>query len=54
MDNVTSSPTSQSPDHVPGYGLTGIRERLALVAGTLTTERARGGARWVLAAEVPE
>ncbi|MBT2481868.1 sensor histidine kinase [Streptomyces sp. ISL-94] len=54
VDNVTSSPAHQSPDHVPGYGLTGIRERLALVAGTLTTERTQSGARWVLTAEVPE
>ena len=39
---------------VPGYGLTGVRERLAFIGGSLTTGRREDGACWVLAAEVPQ
>ncbi|WP_431900581.1 ATP-binding protein [Nonomuraea sp. bgisy101] len=34
-----------------GYGLTGMRERLALVGGRLTAAEKRGG--WQVVAEVP-
>ncbi|MEV4880778.1 sensor histidine kinase [Streptomyces cyaneofuscatus] len=54
VDNATRSLSHAGSDHVPGYGLTGIRERLALVGGMLTAERADCGTRWALAAEVPE
>ncbi|WP_328995730.1 histidine kinase [Kribbella sp. NBC_01245] len=36
---------------VPGFGLTGMRERLALVGGTLAAGQARSG--WRVVAEVP-
>ncbi|EWM13497.1 GAF sensor signal transduction histidine kinase [Kutzneria sp. 744] len=37
---------------VPGHGLTGMRERIALVGGTLTA--GRSGEGWLVTAEVPE
>ncbi|MEU7908103.1 histidine kinase [Actinoplanes sp. NPDC049118] len=39
---------------VSGYGLTGMRERLALVGGTLTAGERDGGAGWRVTAQVPE
>lgn len=43
-----------SPDETapPGHGLTGMRERIALVGGTLTA--GRSGEGWLVTAEVPE
>lgn len=45
----TASPTTSS---APGHGLTGMRERLALVGGHLTA--GPDGSGWTVAAEVPE
>ncbi len=45
--NVTSS-----TEAVPGHGLTGMRERIALAGGTLTA--GRSGEGWLVTAEVPE
>lgn len=36
-----------------GYGLTGMRERIALVGGTLSAGPGRDGRDWVVTAEVP-
>jgi len=40
-------------DHLPGYGLIGVRERLAFIGGALTMGR-QDGDRWVVTAQVPE
>ena len=44
------SPRAQGPS---GYGLTGMRERLALVGGTLTAGEREEGAGWRVTAKVP-
>jgi signal transduction histidine kinase len=44
-------PRAEGPS---GYGLTGMRERLALVGGTLTAGESEAGAGWRVTAEVPE
>ncbi|AZM62243.1 MULTISPECIES: sensor histidine kinase [unclassified Streptomyces] len=51
--NSTPRDTLPDADHVPGYGLTGMRERIALVGGTLAAAREDEGRAWVLSAEVP-
>ncbi|GAA1428910.1 hypothetical protein GCM10009601_43010 [Streptomyces thermospinosisporus] len=53
VENTTPRHTLPDADHVPGYGLTGMRERIALVGGTLTATRKDGGRSWVVSAEVP-
>ena len=40
-------------DENGGYGLTGMRERVALVGGTLSAGPGRDGRDWVVTAEVP-
>ncbi|MER6948875.1 histidine kinase [Nonomuraea sp. NPDC000554] len=40
------------PTESPGFGLAGMRERLALAGGTLTSEQ--DGGQWQVTAEVPE
>ncbi|WP_067682292.1 sensor histidine kinase [Nocardia miyunensis] len=40
-------------DEGGGYGLTGMRERVALVGGTLSAGPGRDGRDWVVTAEVP-
>ncbi|WP_040820023.1 sensor histidine kinase [Nocardia jiangxiensis] len=40
-------------DENGGYGLTGMRERIALVGGTLSAGPGRDGRDWVVTAEVP-
>ncbi|MFI8828452.1 sensor histidine kinase [Streptomyces sp. NPDC053431] len=53
VENSTTCPGPPDADHVPGYGLTGMRERLALVEGTLTAAREDDGRLWVVQAQVP-
>jgi signal transduction histidine kinase len=50
-----AAPTSQvTPvDRVSGYGLTGMRERLALVGGTLAAGPSAQGDGWQVVAEIP-
>jgi signal transduction histidine kinase len=49
--NVTNA-ADHGPDQVQGYGLAGMRERIALVGGTLTA--GFNATRWRVVAEVPE
>ena len=53
-DTVTLKITNaaQDRDDRSGYGLTGMRERIALVGGTLTA--GYNATRWRVVAEVPE
>ncbi len=44
---------SRARDEDGGYGLTGMRERIALVGGTLSAGPGRDGRDWVVTAEVP-
>ncbi|MFD8708732.1 sensor histidine kinase [Kitasatospora sp. NPDC059648] len=53
VENRTRNARRSDVDHVPGYGLTGMRERIALVGGTLVASAEDGGKRWVVVAEVP-
>jgi len=53
---VVNGRPAQPPPRVEGpsgYGLTGMRERLALVGGTLTAGDCDAGAGWRVTAEVP-
>ncbi|WP_327326557.1 histidine kinase [Streptomyces sp. NBC_01210] len=54
VENATPTSSLPDPDHAPGYGLTGMRERLALVGGSLVANRLDGDTRWAVTAEVPE
>ncbi|MFE3329473.1 sensor histidine kinase [Streptomyces sp. NPDC059176] len=53
VENTTGCAGPPTVDHVPGYGLTGMRERLALVDGMLTAAREDDGRLWVVTAQVP-
>ncbi|MGW7362757.1 sensor histidine kinase [Streptomyces sp. NPDC054841] len=58
-NELPAEPPVQRDNHVPGYGLAGMHERLALVGGTLTAgvrepEPGHGGSRhWLVTAQVP-
>lgn len=53
--SVSNPPTDRAPEPVPGggYGLTGMRERIALAGGTLSAGPHEGDG-WLVTAEVPE
>ncbi|MBD0676966.1 sensor histidine kinase [Kitasatospora sp. NPDC091335] len=53
VENRTRGGRRPDADHVPGYGLTGMRERITLVGGTLVASAEDGGRRWLVVAEVP-
>ncbi|MEV5510680.1 sensor histidine kinase [Streptomyces orinoci] len=57
-NRLPEEPPVQPEIHVPGYGLTGMHERLALVGGTLAAgpqeKGADGGEWWLVTATVPK
>lgn len=44
----------RTPGRGGGYGLTGMRERIALAGGTLSAEPGRDGRDWRVTAEIPD
>jgi signal transduction histidine kinase len=54
---ILAGPEPAEPPRAPGegggYGLTGMRERIALVGGTLSAGPGRDGRDWVVTAEIP-
>ncbi|AHH94590.1 sensor histidine kinase [Kutzneria albida] len=51
---VGNDPPARAPEAEPGgHGLVGMRERLTLAGGTLTTGPRAGGTGWLVTAEVP-
>ncbi|MQY20081.1 sensor histidine kinase [Nocardia macrotermitis] len=53
LADTGSAEPPRAHDEGGGYGLTGMRERVALVGGTLSAGPGRDGRDWVVTAEVP-
>ncbi|MBU3062484.1 hypothetical protein KO481_29660 [Nocardia sp. NEAU-G5] len=54
VDGASSAGAIRAANGGGGYGLTGMRERIALVGGTLSAGLGRDGRDWQVTAEVPE